>query len=119
MPRQIETAMAALFTALLAPSNDQNCPSLKQVLFRDHDHVASSQGDIAFEILAGLVGRIIEHVDGLIAAWTPAADLDAILRGIGTDTTRESNRLHQRRRLANDIRARPNYFACDENLRLE
>src|SRR5262249_38130008 len=103
MPTSIETAMAVLFTALLAPSNYQNCPSLKQAPFRDHDHVASSQGDIAFEILAGLVGRIIEHINGLIAAWTAAPDLDAVLCSVGANATGKCNRLHQRRWLANDI----------------
>src|SRR5262245_15327718 len=112
MPTSIETAMAALFTALLAPSNYQNCPSLKQVPFRDYDHIAGTQGDIAFEILARFIRPIVEHVDGLVSARASPSNLNAILCRVGPNASSKRNRLHQRCRLANHVGAWPNYFAC-------
>ena len=86
--------------------------------FRHHDDVAGVQRDIAFQVLSGLIGAIVEHED-VFAGRAASPHHDAPFGGKGTKTARERNGLHQRGFLANDIRAWPHDFAGDEDLRFQ
>ena len=117
MPTHIETAMAVLFTAFASDGLNQS--KIEQTSFWDHDHVSRAQRDVAFEVVAGFVGLVIEHKDRFVAARHAASDLDAAFCSIGTHTAGKSNRLHQGRRLPDDVGSGPDDLAGDKNLRLQ
>src|SRR5437868_289979 len=79
---------------------------LKQASFWNHDDVAGVQGDIAFEVLTGLVSAVVEH-ENVLARPTPPPHHDAALGRKRPKAPGKRNRLHQGGWLAHDIRSRP------------
>src|SRR5437588_12323135 len=86
---------------------------LEQSSFGHHNHVAGVQRNIAFQVLAGLVGAVIDQED--VFAWTAfAPNLNASLGGIGPKPASERNRLHQGGLLPHDLGPPPTHYACDD-----
>src|SRR4249920_2611949 len=112
MQKNIETAMAVLFTA-----SRLWCTStyflVKQASFRNQNDITSAQSDVAFEIGTGLIGFVIKHEDGFVPAGPATPYLNAVLCGERAYTARQSDCLHQRRRLSDHIRSWSDNFSRD------
>src|ERR1700733_996250 len=67
----------------------------EQASLRNHDDISRPQRDIAFEVGAGFIGLVVEHENHFISALHAAPDLDAPLRGIGSNASRKGDSLHQ------------------------
>src|SRR5215831_9691485 len=87
---------------------------LKQSPFWHHDHVASVQTDIAFEILSGLIGPIIKH-ENVLAGRTAPPNHDAPLGGERTKAPCQRNGLHQRGGLSNNVGSRSQHLPGDKD----
>src|SRR5580704_16169012 len=79
----------------------------EQASLRNHDDISRPQRDIAFEVGAGFIGLVVEHENRLISAWHAAPDLNAPLRGIGSNAFREGDCLHQGYWLPDYVGTRP------------
>src|SRR5260370_19107260 len=76
MPKQIEIAMAVLFTACRLLNF--NC-LVEQTPFRNHNDVAGAEPDVTFEVGAGFICLVVEHEDRFVAARAASSNLDTLL----------------------------------------
>src|ERR1700751_2911785 len=79
----------------------------EQASLRNHDDISRPQRDIAIEIGTGFIGLVVEQENRLISAWPAAPDLDARLRGIGSNASRKGDSLHQGYWLPDYVGTRP------------